>query len=234
MRHLTALLLSVTASTAWAADFDACLQHFPAKPPAAKKPGQQQQRALCFNEFAMLHSGETKTPVYVVQRLSARQLDAAQRLKRKDKFYAEGRLPRAERAELADYKQSGYSRGHMAPTGEMATPEGKAQSFSLANMVPQDIQHNGGAWNDIEKDTRRYIQRARGDVFVITGPVYDGPAHGIGDGQVRVPQALFKLVHDPATGKSWAHWQDNRSGTRATAPITYAEFVRRTGLNFLP
>jgi len=215
-----------------ATSFAACPQFFPATPPAEAQPGQQ--RALCFNEFAVLHSGQTKTPIYVAQRLSARQLQAAQGLKRKDKFYAEGRLPQAERAELDDYKRSGYSRGHMAPTGEMATPEGKAQSFSLSNMVPQDIQHNGGAWNDIEKDTRAYIRRAAGDVYVITGPIYSGPVRTVGEGKVRVPDAVFKLVYDPATRRSWVHWQNNRSGERAGPPISYAEFVKRTGLKFLP
>lgn len=214
------------------AGFQSCAHLFPAPPPMPASPGVL--RALCFDEFAVLHSGETKTPVYVAQRLNARQLKAAQTLRRKDRFYAEGRLPRAERAELADYKGSGYSRGHMAPTGEMATPEGKAQSFSLANMVPQDIQHNGGAWNDIEKDTRDYVRRAKGDVYVVTGPVFAPPLRTIGAGRVRVPDALFKLVYDPATRRSWVHWQENRAGTRAGPPISYAEFVRRTGLRLLP
>ncbi|MNO09600.1 hypothetical protein D3C81_2328780 [compost metagenome] len=50
---------------------------------------------------------------------------------------------------------------------------------------------------------------------------------------MRVPQALFKLVYDPGTGKSWVHWQQNAADTRVTEPISYAEFVRRTGLEFL-
>jgi len=51
---------------------------------------------------------------------------------------------------------------------------------------------------------------------------------------VRVPRYLFKLVYDATTGRSWAHWQENREGERVSAPISYRELVRRTGVEFLP
>ena len=181
----------------------------------------------------MLHSGETKTPVYVAERLNRKSIEEANE-KRVDRFFADARLPAAERAELEDYKRSGYSRGHMAPAGDMSTPTAMAQSFSLANMVPQNPQQNGGSWSKIEQDTRKYALRARGDVYVITGPVFERGAPTIGEGRVRVPRYLFKLVYDASTGKSWAHWQENREGERVSAPISYAELVRRTGLEFLP
>jgi endonuclease G len=226
-----ALLLAASPLVCLAAGFADCPQFFPDKPPAVS--AHSRLRELCFDEFAVLHSGETKTPVYVVQRLNARQLAEGQGLKRKDRFYAEARLPQADRAQLGDYKHSGYSRGHMAPAGDMATPEGKAQSFSLANMAPQDPKHNGGAWSRIEQDTRAYVRRAAGDVFVMTGPIFEGPEQTIGEGRVRVPQGFFKLVFDPQTGRSWAHVQDNAAGARMGAPLSYAQFVQRTGLDFL-
>ena len=183
--------------------------------------------------LALLYSGETKTPVYVAQRLNRKSIEEANE-KRADRFFADARLPAAERAELEDYKHSGYSRGHMAPAGDMSTPTAMAQSFSLANMVPQNPQQNGGSWAKIEQDTRKYALRARGDVYVITGPVFERGAPTIGEGRVRVPRYLFKLVYDASTGKSWAHWQENREGERVSAPISYAELVRRTGVEFLP
>jgi endonuclease G, mitochondrial len=189
------------------------------------------QRELCYESFAVLHSGETRTPVFVAQRLNRRVIEKADE-KRADKFFADARLPSSERAELEDYKRSGYSRGHMAPAGDMSTPTAMAQSFSLANMVPQNIQHNGGAWAKIEQDTRRYVLRAKGDVYVITGPVYSRSSSSIGANEVRVPTYLYKLVYDATTQRTWAHWQANREGERVGAPISYQELVRRTGIDF--
>lgn len=191
------------------------------------------QRELCYDSFAVLHSGETKTPIFSAQRLNRRALGGIKRQK-SDRFFADARLPRAERAELEDYKRSGYSRGHLAPSGDMATELALAQSFSLANMVPQSIRHNSGAWSKIEQDTRKYVQRAQGDVYVITGPVFDASSPQIGDNKVRVPSHLFKLVFDGQTRQAWAHWQANRDEEVASKPISYEELVRRTGVQWLP
>lgn len=209
-----------------------CRQFFAdGRPPVV--PKRPALRELCYEAFAVLHSGETKTPVYVAQRLNRRSIEDANE-KRADRFFSDARLPSAERAELEDYKHSGYSRGHMAPAGDMPTPTAMAQSFSLANMVPQNPQQNGGSWAKIEQDTRKYALRAKGDVYVITGPVFEPGAPTVGDSQVRVPRYLFKLVYDATTKKAWAHWQENREGERVSAPISYAELVRRTGIDFLP
>ena len=212
--------------------FAACPQFF-ARGIAPAVPAAPKQRELCYEAFAILHSGETRTPVFVAEKLNRQSiLDADE--KRADKFFADARLPRAERAELSDYKGSGYSRGHMAPAGDMPTPAAMAQSFSLANMVPQSAKQNSGPWAKIEKDTRLYASRAKGDVFVITGPVFDVSSGVIGANQVRVPSHLFKLVYDAQTGRTWAHWQANADSTKAGPPISYRELVQRTGVEFLP
>ncbi len=213
--------------------FKQCPEFFPqgATPVVPEAPVL---RELCFTDFAILHSGQRKTPVFVVERLSAAKLKQSSQFSRTDRFYAEARLPQSERAELADYRRSGFSRGHMAPAGDMYTAQGMAQSFSLANMVPQDQRHNAGAWSRIENDTRKYVQRARGDVYVYTGPVYKNPVQTIGEGRVAVPLYLYKLVYDSSTGKSWVHWHENSAQTKAGPPISYQQFVARTGLHLLP
>ncbi|MCK7579876.1 MAG: DNA/RNA non-specific endonuclease [Chromatiales bacterium] len=187
------------------------------------------------DSFAVLHSGESKTPVYVAERLNRARLIDAQDEERTDKFYEEARLPSAHRARLADYKGSGYDRGHMAPAADMPNPKAMAQSFSPANMVPQAQNLNRGIWaKNIEKPIRQYAMRAKGDVFVFTGPVFSGKPETIGAGQVWVPSQLYKLVYDAAENRAWAYWVDNRDEARMSRPISYEELVKRTGIEFLP
>lgn len=217
------------------ADFRAC-PHFFANgmPPIISDWQRLRPRELCYDAFAVLHSGASKTPVLVAERLNRARLENDKSGKRTDKFFADARLPRGERAELDDYKHSGYSRGHMAPAGNMPTVQAMAQSFSLANMVPQAPKNNQRPWNGIEQATRKYALRAKGDVYVITGPVFDGSPKAIGDNRVWVPKYLYKLVYDATTGRAWAHWIENNDEARAGKPISYGELVRRTGIEFLP
>lgn len=187
-----------TASTIFAECRQFYFESF--SPRIAKSPLQHE---LCFDSFILLHSGQTKTPVFVAQRLSRQCVKDAQDEKRTDKFFADARLPRAERAELSDYKGSGYARGDMAPAGDMPNATAMAQSFFLANTVPQNEKQNSGAWSKIEQDTRRYDMRAKGDVFVITGPFFGPNSPFIGVNQVRVPTHVFKLVYDATKEKAW-------------------------------
>lgn len=213
-----------------------CPQFFAnAKPPVVTL--QATDRALCYDAFAILHSGASKTPVYVAERLNRAAMHDAHE-KRTNNFFADARLRSAERATLDDYKGSGFDRGHMAPAGDMPTAQSMAQSFSLANMVPQAPEHNRGVWaKSVEAATRKYAARATGDVYVITGPVFEPgivQSSSIGRGKVHVPKYLFKLVYDQDKNRAWAHWHLNDDATRGSRPISYAELVQRTGIDFLP
>jgi endonuclease G len=224
------------ATSLVANDFSACPQFFASGKPPLVAP-RPTQRALCYDAFAILHSGESKTAVYVAQKLNrASVLDADE--KRTNRFFADARLRSAERATLEDYRGSGYDRGHLAPAGQMPTAPAMAQSFSLANMVPQAPQHNQGTWRvSVEDATKKYAGRASGDVYVITGPVFEpsiAQSPSIGPGKVRVPKYLFKLVYDEKENRAWAHWNLNDNATRASRPISYDELVKRTGIEFLP
>lgn len=217
-------------------DFAACRQFFAGGRPPAVAP-RPTHRALCYDAFAILHSGESKTAVYVAQKLNRASVADAEE-KRTNRFFADARLQSAERATLEDYKGSGFDRGHMAPAGQMPTAQAMAQSFSLANMVPQEPQHNQGTWRvSVEDATKKYAGRADGDVYVITGPVFEpsiAQSRTISPGQVHVPTYLFTLVYDERQGRAWAHWHLNDNATRGSRPISYAELVRRTGIEFLP
>ncbi|MBC7489253.1 MAG: DNA/RNA non-specific endonuclease, partial [Glaciimonas sp.] len=75
--------------------------------------------------------------------------------------------------------------------------------------------------------------RASGDVFVVTGPIFNARPDTIGANKVWIPNYLFNLVYAPATGRAWAHWLENTDEARPGKPISYAVLVSRTGIDFI-
>lgn len=233
---LMALLgLLMVAGQALAA-FEQCAQHFPGVTPVLKSGAPAGLRELCFKSFAVLHAGATRTPWYVVERLNRDKILDAKDEVRTDVFYEEERLPKGERGTLTAFSGSGMDRGHLAPAADMSDRQSMAQSFSLANIVPQAPQMNRKAWAGVEKATRRYVQRAQGDVFVFTGPAFLEQRGWIGRGRdkVAVPSHLYKLVYDATTHRAWAHFMANDDAAQIERPIAYADLVRLVGIDFLP
>lgn len=216
--------------------FDACVEQFPGKRPLSVQavPSQWKPLALCSDNFAVLYSQVSKTPLVVVERLNARLMHEARDEQRTDEFYPDPRLPKNARAELADFRsqEPAVDRGHLAAAANSPTAQAMAQTFALSNMVPQDPEHNRKVWSKVEGDVRKFARRAKGDVFVFTGPLFDSGYTTVGKGKVWKPTRMFKLVYDEASGRAWAYVQPNAS-TRMEPPVDYATFVRLTGWRLL-
>lgn len=227
---LLALLLA--AAPARAVPF-ACPEHFAhGQPPELLNSRLAQgARPLCFAEFATLHSAASRTPLFSAERLTRARLARAADLPRQGRFHPEPRLPAEESASLADYVRSGFDRGHMAPSGDMSTPQAQEESFSLANIVPQAHGLNTGLWERIERGVRAYARR-HGRLYVVTGPAFVGDEIGVA-GRVLVPTHVWKAIYDPARGQAGAYLAANRDegGWR---PVSLQRLEALTGIAVFP
>ena len=192
-------------------------------------------RSVCRDGYALLHSSSTKTALWVAERLEAPELGGAE--PRTNEFLPDPELPEDERATTADYRRSGYDRGHLAPAGDFSTSAQQMRdSFYLSNIVPQVGEHNRGVWARLEMHVRTLAAR-RGTVYVLTGPVFDAQPQRIGKG-VAVPVALWKIVYDPARQRAVAWRIPNRAGIAEDDWDAWRVPVRtiesETGLDFFP
>jgi endonuclease G len=190
-----------------------------------------QTQQLCFKLFSVMDSGVTRTPLWSAEHLEAANLAAAQQLSRENSFHPEERLPPGQRAELSDYARSGFDRGHMAPNGDMPDRESQHDSFSLANMVPQNGENNRHLWAAIEGAVRKMAKR-EGDLYVVTGPAFLGSdLQRVGN--VLVPTHLYKLVWSPRQ-KAGAAWFVENTADAKPNVIPIPELERIIGINLLP
>ena len=224
------LTLAVSAS---ALAGTACPQHFVAgQPPVVSNAKlQARTREICFQAFAVLHSGVSRTPLYAAEHLTRENLKQAKLLPRKDSFHAEKSLPEGERAELDDYARSGYDRGHMAPNADFANEKAQSESFSLANMVPQIHANNAGVWAGLE-GTAREMANAEGELYVVSGPWFNSSKiKKIGN--VTVPSHIWKVMYSPAQRRAGAYIVVNED-TKDYQTLTVSELEKKIGINPLP
>jgi len=149
--------------------------------------------------FIINHNDEGKIPAWVAYYLSVENLAGS--AERTDDFRPDPELAESLRAELADYRGSGYDRGHNAPAACFKRSEAAmSATFLLSNMSPQTPLLNRGKWRQLEQYIRDITEGA-GAAWIFTGNLFlDGdsqavsPAVFIGPGRVAVPTHCFKAI----------------------------------------
>jgi endonuclease G len=235
MKKLVLLFIALVISNAsCTTQSNQCPEHFA----DAKAPEFTNQKLLaktkmlCFDGFAVMYSGVSRTPLWSAEHLTANRVIESKSMKRQNTFHAEDQLPVADRAELRDYAHSGFDRGHMSPSGDMPTANAQYQSFSLANIIPQDPNNNQNLWAGIEESIRK-LARLNGDLYVITGPIFESGSIQRINGRVLVPTHIFKVIYDPADHEAAAYIAPNMRGSEYET-VSIAELEKRTGINFFP
>lgn len=186
--------------------------------------------------YVACHDNNKKVADWVSYHLTESHL--VKNIDRTDDFRPDPDLPCGQRSELADYADSGYDRGHLAPAGDMTRSRRvMSESFLLSNMAPQvGVGFNRGIWKKLEEDVREWA-REKKNLYVITGPIYESDCGTIGHSRVAVPTYFYKIVVSCGNEIDAIAFilpnEKNPDGRLPEFITTIDEIERLTGLDFL-
>ncbi len=186
--------------------------------------------------YTVSYNSSTRLPNWVAWHLTAEHTTGP--YNRKGLKFQEDDDVAIPRATDADYRNSGYDRGHMCPSGDNKwSKKAQRQTFLYTNACPQSPNLNAGDWNEMENQCRQWANEL-GDIYIVCGPIlYKNRHKTIGSNHVVVPDAFFKVVlcmnGEP---KAIGFIYKNEPGNRPKGDYvnTVDEVERITGIDFFP
>jgi len=155
--------------------------------------------------------------------------------KRKDNFKPDFKVITGS-ASLADYKGSGYDRGHLAPAADMKWSSAiMSESFFMSNMSPQTPGFNRGIWKRLEAQVRGWAVENR-SIYVATAGVLKGNLPTIGRNGVSIPRYYYKVILDynepELKGIGFLMANQKLSGSLESFAVSIDKVEQATGINF--
>lgn len=201
--------------------------------PSINSDGQLLKRTA----YTVLYDSPTRLPIWVAWRLTADHVDGD--YSRNGLKFAEDTDVPEPRATNDDYRNSGYDRGHLCPSGDNKwSSEAQLQSFLYTNCCPQTHSLNAGDWNELEQRCRKWASEY-GEIFIVSGPILtEGVKHKtIGKHKVVVPERFFKVVlcmGDSPKAIGFICDNGDQNLSLADYVVTVDEVESVTGLDFFP
>jgi len=179
------------------------------------------------------------------QRWTCYQLHSGNDMKnvsRTDAWAADPNIPAQYQSTQADYKGSGFSRGHMCPSGDrLCSIEQNKQTFYYSNMQPQYQNHNGGLWARMEDKVRAWSNDSfRDTLFIVkAATISEDQLLGYTESGLPIPKYFYMaiLCKKDNQFKALAFWTEH-TDEKITKPnladyaISVKELEERTGIDF--
>lgn len=165
------------------------------------------------------------------------QLETDKKYNRTDNFIPDPMISTGS-ATSADYANSGYDRGHLAPAADMGWSErSMSESFFYSNMSPQEPGFNRGIWKRLEEQVRTWAI-VYGSVYIVTGPILTDGLVKIGGNGVSIPKYYYKVILDYKGDQTKAigFIMPNAYSANGLEPfaVSIDQVEKETGLDFFP
>lgn len=187
---------------------------------------QHDYYSLCYNE-------NWEQSEWVAYQLTAASL-RAKNVPRTNNFIPDPQVS-TKSAKHGDYSHSGYTRGHMAPAGDMAfDTRAMKESFYMSNMSPQLKECNGGIWRELEENVRDWAIQ-RGSIYVVSGPIISPHFKTIGNHtKIAIPDSFYKVLLDTDRKEGIAYIIPNTisEDKLESYAVSIDEVEKLTGLDF--
>ena len=139
-------------------------------------------------------------------------------------------------ATLADYKGSGYDRGHLCPAADNAWDRtAMSESFFMSNMSPQVPGFNRGVWKRLEEQVRQWAIENK-EIHVVTAGVLTEDLPVIGPNKVAVPRFYYKVILDylepELKGIAFILPNESSNKSMASYAVTIDKIEETTGIDF--
>lgn len=185
------------------------------------------------NYFTLSYSEPHEQAEWVAYELKREHLTQDNRRR---PYFIEDPKVKTKSADWRNYKGSGYDRGHLCPAGDRRFLEqAYNETFYTSNISPQDREFNAGVWNRLEQQIRWWCKK-HGDLIIITGGVLENGLEEIGEEDVDVPEAFYKIVlqKDEENDKVLSFLIPNEPSFEAldTFLIPIDELEKMTGIDF--
>jgi len=149
-------------------------------------------------EYALSYNRDRGIPNWVSWHLGGSDIGGAMR---QDDFRADETLPTGwYRVHQDSYRNSGFDRGHNAPSADRtASIEQNSATFLMTNIIPQAPRNNQQTWNNFEQYTRTFINQGFEVYFImgnygVGGTGSNGTANTIDGGRVTIPNRVWKVA----------------------------------------
>lgn len=194
------------------------------------------ERIITHKGYTVSYNADWKIPNWVAYELTDVEVGGEE--PRAKQFVPDPMVPKYESATTEDYKNSGWDRGHMAPAADMKWhPQAMRESFYLSNVCPQNHNLNGGVWKDLEEQVRD-LALQKGHIYVVCGPIVPEDYVTIGQNNVVIPSAFFKVLLQEDNGNIYTigFVYENIAGHRpmSTYAMTVDEVEEIIGIDFFP